>query len=282
MSLLSARHYSGHGGLRLAADVGGPPDGEPVIFLHGGGQTRWSWGSAAEILCAKGHRVIALDARGHGESAWAAAEEYRLEHFVVDLRAVISTLDQAPALVGASLGGVTALAAIGESETPIARALVMVDVTPRIDPEGAKKIGGFMRGKPEGFASLEEAAEAVAAYVPHRPRPKTLDGLRKNLRLGSDGRYRWHWDPNFLQGAELHPIADEVRLSQAARAVQVPTLLVRGGRSEIVSAEAAKEFLALIPNAEYVEIGDAHHMVAGDSNNAFSAAVLSFLARHRA
>jgi pimeloyl-ACP methyl ester carboxylesterase len=136
-----------------------------------------------------------------------------------------------------------------------------------------------MTGYPDGFASLEEAADAVASYVPHRPRPRDLNGLRKNLRLGSDSRYRWHWDPRFMSG-ERPPRAsqDPERLEAAARALRVPTLLVRGRQSDVVNEDGARAFLALVPHARYVDVSGAGHMVAGDQNDPFTQAVVSFLA----
>ena len=76
-----------------------------------------------------------------------------------------------------------------------AAALVLVDMAPHIEPEGSRRIQAFMDQKPEGFDTLQEVADAIANYQPHRPRPRLLDGLAKNVRLGADGKYHWHWDP---------------------------------------------------------------------------------------
>jgi pimeloyl-ACP methyl ester carboxylesterase len=136
-----------------------------------------------------------------------------------------------------------------------------------------------MASNKNGFASVDEAADAVAAYLPHRPRPQDVSGLKRNLRSDGDGRLYWHWDPLFLDAANREPLADQGRLMAAARKIRVPTLLVRGASSEIVTAAAAREFLDCLPGAEYVEIAGARHMVAGDKNNAFNAAVFDFLDR---
>jgi non-heme chloroperoxidase len=158
--------------------------------------------------------------------------------------------------------------------------LVLVDVVPRIDPAGAERIGAFMRARPDGFASLDEAAQAVADYVPGRPRPSDTSGLQKNLREGDDGRWRWHWDPAFLGSfGRFDPTEREADLVEAARRLTLPTLVVRGGLSDVVSEEGVQEFLALVPQAEYVNVADASHMVAGDRNDAFTRAVVSFLTR---
>ena len=264
-------------GVALVADVAGPVGGRPVIFLHGGGQTRGSWKGAMAAVAARGFRAVCLDQRGHGESGWAEDGDYGLDRFVDDLEAVCSTFAAPPVLVGASLGGLAAMLAIGDRGLNAA-ALILVDVTPRLEPEGVERIRAFMRSAPEGFASIEEAADAVAAYLPHRPRPKDSSGLARNLRWRANGRLHWHWDPRFMDGGRSAGM-DFGRLEAAGRALDLPTLLVRGGRSEIVSPEGARAFLELAPHAEFVDVADADHMVAGDANDAFNAAVIEFILR---
>ncbi|MDB5431807.1 MAG: hypothetical protein JWP35_2923 [Caulobacter sp.] len=273
---LMRRTFAGADGLTLAADVGGDPAAPPVILLHGGGQTRRSWGAAAATLIERGHYVISLDLRGHGESEWASNERYDIRAFADDLLAVVATTTSPPVLVGASLGGLAALVAVGESGAQIARGLVLVDIAPRADREGAAKISAFMGSAPDGFASLEEAAGAVAAYLPHRKTPPSGRGLAHNLRQ-RDGRYYWHWDPAFLRKARDNPAALNHRYEAAALKVRIPTLLIRGAQSEIVNAAAADHLGQLIPHARCVTIAGAHHMVAGDRNDAFNEAVFAFL-----
>ena len=180
-------------------------------------------------------------------------------------------------LVGASMGGGTSLVAVGEDHVD-ATALVLVDIAPRIATEGVAGIKAFMNGKPNGFASLDEVVDAIAAYQPHRERPRSTAGLAKNVRLGADGRYRWHWDPRFLQ-TERRLDVREQRLEACAARLTLPTLLVRGGLSDILTEEGAQAFLALAPHAEYVNVGGAGHMVAGDRNDSFGHAVVDFLSR---
>jgi pimeloyl-ACP methyl ester carboxylesterase len=277
---MHAHTFETPSGLKLAASVGGPESGLPVLLLHGGGQTRHAWRHAAADLVACGRRVISLDLRGHGDSQWAADGDYSFDALVADLRAVLATLEQPPALVGASLGGLTSLLVAGEDPPVPLRALVLVDVVPRLEREGVMQIVGFMLAHADGFESLEQAADAVAAYLPHRPRPGTTEGLRKNLREGSDGRLRWHWDPKLLLGP-MPPDPEPAipRFETACTKVRVPTLLVRGARSEMVSEAGVRDFLARIPGAEFVDVREAGHMVAGDDNDAFNAAVEGFLAR---
>jgi non-heme chloroperoxidase len=272
--------FAASDGVTLRADARGDPDAPAVVFLHGGGQTRHAWGGSAAKLAADGRYALCLDLRGHGESDWASGDAcYRLERFAADLRTVLAQLGGAPVLVGASLGGLTALLAEGEAASPRASAAVLVDIAPRIEPAGASRITGFMLGRPDGFASLDEVADAIAGYTRERSRVRDLDSLRKNLREGADGRFYWHWDPRFMGADGPAEIADRERLFAAARRLAVPTLLVRGRESDILSEHGVREFLEHLPRGEFVDVGGAGHMVAGDRNDAFTDAVRAFLAR---
>jgi non-heme chloroperoxidase len=264
-------------GIELAADAWGNPEHPPVILLHGGGQTRHAWKNTARALADQGFHAMAVDLRGHGDSGWSADGVYSMERFVSDLRCVAKAFRQPPVLIGASLGGITGLLAEGEGPAFLA-ALVLVDVTPTVQRSGVEKIHQFMGANAaEGFATIEEAADIVAAYLPHRARPKSLTGLEKNLRLHADGRYRWHWDPAMLNFAESLTPDISQRLSTAASHLRLPVLLVRGGGSELVSPADAEHFMSLVPGARFVDIADARHMVAGDVNDHFGVAVLEFL-----
>lgn len=270
----------GHDGIRLAGDVVGDPAGIPVVLLHGGGQTRHAWRSTARRMAASGYLAVTVDLRGHGESDWAPDGNYTLESFALDLVAVAAALPERPALVGASLGGLATLLTEGELASGTAAAVVLVDVGPRLEPAGVTRIVSFMTARPDGFASLEEAADAIAEYLPNRPRPTDLGGLAKNLRIHPDGRYRWHWDPAFIAGERRPSAAVQTeRLFDAARAVAVPTLVVRGRESDTLSAEAAAELVAALPHGHLADVAGARHMVAGDRNDVFANAVITFLDR---
>jgi non-heme chloroperoxidase len=270
--------WTGAGGLAIAGDVWGDPAGPLVLLQHGGGQTRHAWKGAGEALGAAGYHAVAFDARGHGDSGWATDGNYSTDDMVADLIAVVEALGGGrPILVGASMGGGTSLVAVGEAHLE-ASALVLVDMAPRIEPEGSRKILEFMNQKPEGFDTLEEVAAAIANYQPHRQRPRTLDGLAKNVRLGANGKYVWHWDPARRNGRH-NTAAYRERLARAADRLKLPTLLVRGGLSDVLSEEGARSFLAQAPHAEYVNVDNAAHMVAGDRNDIFAGSVIEFLAR---
>jgi non-heme chloroperoxidase len=285
---LKTIELEGAGGLALSADVEGDPSAPPVVLLHGGGQTRHAWGTTLQTLGQHWY-ALSVDLRGHGDSAWAPDGDYTLDAFAADVVAVSRSLPSAPALVGASLGGIASLTAIAETEgPPIATALVLVDVAPRIESDGVARIGDFMRGNLDGFESLEDVADLIQTYNPHRPRPKNLEGLKKNLRQRADGRWMWHWDPRFVSGKFGSPdetrsstLTDGNRLARAARELTIPTLLVRGRMSDLLSEEGAKELLELVPQARLVDVAGAGHMVAGDRNDLFNDAIVDFLSSIR-
>jgi pimeloyl-ACP methyl ester carboxylesterase len=287
---MAIARLEGSDGLLLAADVGGPEDGPPVILLHGGGQTRHSWHATWTFLAEQGWRALSLDLRGHGDSEWSPDGDYRMDAFVGDVRAVAATLPAPPILVGASLGGLCSLVAVCEApdQEAVARALVLVDVAHQVELGGRERIGQFMTSAPDGFASLEEAADAIQAYNPHRPRPKDLSGLAKNLRQREDGRWVWHWDPAFIYGRQgsndetRASVIEPDRLERAVDQLRIPTLLVRGRSSDLLSEEGARDFLRRVPHAEFADVAGAGHMVAGDRNEIFNQAILGFLDRHRA
>ncbi len=265
-------------GITVAGDSWGDPDGPLVLLLHGGGQTRHAWKGTGERLGRAGYHAVAVDARGHGDSDWSADGVYGPDVMVADLVALVHALrDRRPVLVGASMGGGISLTAVGNDHVD-ATALVMVDTAPRLEPEGVDKILSFMDQRPDGFASLEEVAAAIGNYQPHRSTPRKLDGLAKNVRLGADGRYHWHWDPRWRSSApDLEALYE--RQAACARRLTLPTLLVRGGLSDVLSEQGARSFLELCPHSEYVNVTDASHMVAGDRNDIFADAVVEFLTR---
>jgi pimeloyl-ACP methyl ester carboxylesterase len=281
------RKYRGYEDIELVADAWGSRSDPPVLLLHGGGQTRHAWGGTAEALAAAGWYAVSLDLRGHGDSAWSPDGHYHHSNFAADVVAVADSFEQPPVLVGASLGGISALLAIAEAGEGIASGLVLVDIATRMERSGAERIVQFMLGKPEGYADLDEVADAIAEYNPHRPRPKDLKGLEKNLRRGEDGRWRWHWDPAFLAGPKRfssepiteteHKVSDTSLLDRAARSLTIPTLLVRGRMSDLLSEEGAKTFLEQVPHAKFADVSGAGHMVAGDRNDVFTSAVIEFL-----
>lgn len=277
---------SGAGGVTIVADRMGDRDAPAVVFLHGGGQTRRSWGRAAAAVTERGWQAVTVDFRGHGESDWSADGDYRVATFAEDVLEVLRQLPDRPVIVGASLGGFTAMLLAGELAPEAVRAIVLVDIVPDMNESGASRIHDFMADRmTSGFASLDEVADMIQQYNPHRPRPTDLSGLKSNLRR-RDGRWYWHWDPKFIDGtAALPPIevTDVDRMHAAVDSILrngVPMLLVRGQMSDLVTQERAAEFLGRFPGVEFVDVGGAGHMVAGDRNDVFADAVVDFVIRH--
>ena len=272
---LAPRAFDAADGLRLSASA--TPGRKPgLVLAHGFGQTRQAWAGTQAQLAAAGHASLAWDARGHGESGRNPSNRpYHGEQFVDDVARAAAALGERPVLVGASMGGLTGL--VAQARSRAFSALVLVDITPRWEASGVERILGFMTAHPDGFESFEHAADEIAAYLPHRRQRKTPSQLAHLLVRRDDGRLAWHWDPRLL--AEFIPSTDGLQdeIEAATRALDVPVLLVSGGRSDLVSARTVEHFLELAPHARHVQLPDATHMVAGDDNDAFTGTLLQFL-----
>jgi pimeloyl-ACP methyl ester carboxylesterase len=264
-------------GLTLCFDVFNADGAPPLLFAHGFGQTRGAWGGTAQALADAGYRCVTFDARGHGESGRVAGGEYHMEQFVEDLTTLARMQPEPPVLVGASMGGLLGLVVAGEFDPQAFRALVLVDITPRWESAGVERILAFMKAHPDGFADYAEAAEQIAQYLPQRRERKSEEQLKPLLREGSDGRLRWHWDPALLDGLVSESERYQPRLFSAAAKLQVPLLLLSGGRSDVVSHATVNEFLQLVPHARHVELPQATHMLAGDANDAFTREIARFV-----
>lgn len=267
-------------GLWLIGEQAGHTGAPTVVLLHGGGQTRHSWGTAARALAGRGYQVMSYDARGHGDSDWASNGDYAFDTLARDLEEVLESTSGPIALIGASMGGMTAFRAIGEKLVEAA-ALVLVDIVPSPSNAGGRRIITFMTSHHDGFASLDEAADAISAFYPERERPSDISGLRRNLREHGDGRLYWHWDPR-LFGAGSNPEPPNFRDWAIGMAgdIDCPILLVRGGSSDVVDDAGVAELQALLPQTEVMSVSGAGHMIVGDRNDAFNSGVIAFISRH--
>ena len=272
--------FTGAGGIGLVGSRWDPPTGatSTALFLHGGGQTRHSWKRTGDHLAAAGLRVVTLDCRGHGDSDWSPDGYYDMDILAEDVHRVIADLGGPVTLVGASMGGLTGIAVADRWGVAEVSALVLVDVVPRYDRGGSRRIRTFMRSGISGFDSLDDAADAVAAYLPHRRRPRSIDGLQRNLRRREDGRWYWHWDPNVISAETVARIPTDY-LDDAAARLEIPIMLVRGMLSDVVPDEVLSAFRNRVPHAEVTELRAAGHTAAGDDNDAFSDAVVEFVSR---
>jgi len=278
----------------VAEEFGHGADKQPLVFLlHGGGQNRHAWSATARALHAAGYRVVSCDARGHGDSDWDPSGNYELDTLAQDLLVLRARFasGQPVFVIGASMGGQTVLCAHRHAPADLWAGIVLVDVTPRPEADGVRRIFDFMSAHPDGFGKLEQAADAIAAYNPMRPRSTRLEGLHKVLRQRADGRWVWHWDPAFIAPnvEKMHDPAVWERhiqemgdsIYQGARKVTAPILLIRGAMSDVVSDTTIAEFRDKVPHAEVADVSNAGHMIAGDNNDVFTREVLSFLERGR-
>ena len=276
---------AGHNGLQITASTTGPKTGFPVMLAHGGGQTRHAWVKVLDELANAGYRATAIDMRGHGDSEWASDGAYDMRDFARDLVAISKQLSNPPALVGASLGGIAGMIAAGELAPAGFRSLTLVDIAPKMEAVGVSRVVGFMQAHmTDGFSSPEEAAKIIAEYMPQREKRTGTGKLDRYLRKRENGRYYWHWDPNFIHHVtHTRDNSTEAkdngfdRLSAAAAKLTLPVHLIRGGSSDMVSEEAVAHFQTLVPSALLTDIADASHMVVGDRNDAFCSAIISFL-----
>ena len=271
--------WEGARGVTLAGDSWGDPDGPLVLLQHGGGQTRHAWKGAGETLGAAGYHAVAFDARGHGDSDWAPDGAYGQDVMVEDLACLVAALgDKRPVLVGASMGGGTSLVAVGEDHVD-ATALVLVDIAPRIELDGVKKIQAFMSQKPEGFESLDEVADAIAGLpAPPHPAPQPR-------RPGQERPPRRRRPVPLALGPEVPLRAPRRDASarpgwrRAPATSPCPRCSCGAGSPTSSARRARRASSALCPHSEYVNVSGAAHMVAGDRNDIFAAAVIEFLSR---
>jgi pimeloyl-ACP methyl ester carboxylesterase len=265
-------------GVRLAADAFGDAAAPPVIFLHGGGQSRRSWASSAERVANAGYYALCVDLRGHGESGWASDGDYALDAYARDVERLLPALHRPAALVGASRGGQAALVGGARHPTRV-RMIMLADVAPGIAEDGVEKIRVFFRASKDGFASVDEAAEILAQ---HRglPRQADISGLAKAMRRGESGRLFWHWDPLTVSPAFLGGPLEDAAMREAAAQVGSPVILVRGELSELVTPESVRLFRALTPHLQVVEAAGVGHMLTGDRNEVFAETLLAHLSRY--
>jgi pimeloyl-ACP methyl ester carboxylesterase len=249
--------------------------------MHGGGQTRHAWGKTGEVLGNSGFHVVAIDLRGHGNSDWHPEGDYSIDGYKSDLISILNQLKKPASLVGASLGGMIGFSLAGDKDFKnLVTSLVMVDIGLYPNQQGADQVIQFMQSGSEGFSSLEEASDVISGYLPHRKRPRDNRGLEKNLRLREDGRYYWHWDPKFIEGRTNRKEGEQKAANtEIAKNIKIPILLIRGALSDVVTQEEVNDFLTALPHAEFKEIEQAAHMIAGDRNDIFAASAIDFLKR---
>ncbi|HLY82615.1 MAG TPA: alpha/beta hydrolase [Acidimicrobiales bacterium] len=257
-------------GMRFHFTEWGDPDAPPVLLLHGGNQSSHSWDLVSLHLADRYH-VYAIDQRGHGDTEWSRELDYTMEAMAADVLAflVVQGLDR-PIIFGHSMGGrVTLTTAL--QQPGVARALVLVDVGPELSPEGTKVVGDFIAHNIE-FDDLEVFLDNVVRYDRFRSREHVARTVKYNLLVRADGKYVSKVDHRRLPGAPT-----ELTLDQVA-AIRCPVLLVRGGESEVLLADAAERFVQALPDAQLVTVPNVGHNVHGGNTPGFLDAIGPFLA----
>lgn len=265
-------------GIALATDIAGEPWKPRLIFVHGGGQSRRSWRRALRNMAASGFSVVSFDLRGHGESAWSDEGDYTLEAHVRDLTAIVQAMPSRPSLIGASLGGRVALETAARLGPECVKALVLVDLTPKLDPAGMERVQNFLRISMNGFDTIEEAAAVLEKYA-ERQIGHNYFRLRDSIHTGPDGRIYWRWDPQAATEKSLSRPDIEDELTEAAANLKVPTLLVRGTESDLVTDDCVSHFKTTLPSAEVFNIPGGGHLMKTQDLTVFCEATIDFLKR---
>lgn len=263
-------------GLRFHYLDWGSLEKPPLVLLHGVGQTCHTWDLFAAAMSEHFH-VMAFDQRGHGDTDWAADKDYSRASMVEDANAFTDALGlEHFFLTGMSMGGANSLAFTAKYPAKV-EALVVVDVGPRIEPKGVKHIRDFMKNYRE-FDSLDQAAEVIHRFNPRRP----LEVIRKytvvyNLKETPEGKWTWKYDTYFSDSHRKVDVKQmQAELSAAVKKIQCPTLVVKGGESDVFSLDGARDLQELIPGSEFALVPKAGHSVMGDNPQGFESAVRGF------
>lgn len=258
-------------GLRLHyLDWGGA--GPPIVLLHGLRDQAHEWDPIAPALTPIG-RVLALDQRGHGESE-APASGYALDDFAADLSAFCAALAlDRPVVIGHSLGGRVAYHFAAAWPDRL-RALVLVDIGADAAPATIPALVAQLTANSGPFASPDDALRALLGGR-LMPNAGTAHYLRHNLRRDAAGRWVWKYD---LDGAIAALRAGRGRdYWDVIGRVRVPTLLVRGGRSDVLGAEEAARLRDSIPGATLVEMPGVGHLIPLARPRELAATIVAWL-----
>ena len=266
---------------------------ESVSCLHPGGLHRmayWEWGEPDNpdvVVCVHGlsrqgsdfdrlacalsprFRVVCPDVAGRGRSQWLAPELYQVPQYAADMVTLLARL-RARRLgwVGTSMGGLIGIAVGGLRDSPL-QALVLNDIGPAIAEQGLRRIAGGLAQRMR-FASLDEAADYLwsvsEGFGPHS-REDWLDLCRPMLVQQPDGSLQLHYDPGILRSfaqlagpdAAAALAAGEQAMWALYDAVRAPTLVLRGERSDILSAGTLQAMQARGPLARALEIPGVGH-----------------------
>lgn len=262
-------------GLRLHYLDWGNDTAPPMLLLHGFTGHAHTWDTFARAMGAHFH-VLALDQRGHGDSDWAKDGAYTVHDHAEDIKAVHEQLGLAPVtLIGLSMGGRNAMTFTAAYPDRVER-LVIVDIGPDIAPSGAERVARMAGGAPEEFASPDEAIAYLEQFLPS----PASEALRQRVQHGTkrlaNGRYTWKYDP-FLRQQRRQGTVPQVDLWPVVTRITVPTLIVRGGKSDVFAPQTAERMRDSIATCELVEIPAAGHSVPAEAPEAFEKVMRTYL-----
>jgi len=267
-------------GLRLHYLEWGTASATPIVMLHGLRGSAHTWDLVAEPLSDRFH-LFALDQRGRGDSEWSPDAHYTRDDYVSDAEQFVGQLGlEHFILVGHSMGGANTLAYAARHPEQI-RAVVVEDMGPATSPPapGGARIGREIEGTPATFDGWREAE----AFIRQQRAGSSEEGIRtaiqNSLKEIAGGKVTWKYDLAGIREARRvasgQPPAD---LWPFVRALECPTLVLRGGRSDILAAETAEAMQAANPRIRWVEIADASHFVHDDNLADYNRELQRFLA----
>jgi esterase len=252
----------------------GDPASPTILMLHGGSQQAHSW-DFVSLPLSEHYYILALDQRGHGDSDWATDGDYSIEAHQRDIDSIVEAIGLNDFhLIGHSMGGRNSY--VWASRHPDAlRSLVIVDTGPEAQTRGRNRIQSF-RELPDELDSFDEFAQRVQEYT-GRTQEQVLGALKYSIRQRSDGKWTWKYDKLLRTPGTRNPQWTPEQLWQAVARITCPTLVVRGGDSDIFADETMRKMQQVIPNCTTVTVPRAGHLVAGDNPADFLRAVQEFL-----
>jgi len=246
-----------------------------VLLLHGFAQTAHSW-DFVSLALAGAYRVIALDARGHGDSDWAVDRDYSLAAHQRDLDHLVEVLDiRFLAVIGLSMGGRSAYT-FAARRPELVKALVIVDTGPVGMTAGGRRIRSFVQ-LPDERESYEDFVKSVHDYQPLRSIEQIRDTLKFNVRQMPDGKWTWKYDRVLRDPGFRRPTSTPEEGWTHLRQIRCPTLLVRGDQSDVLAHETALEMSKTISECTYQVVQRAGHIVPGDNPAGFVETVKPWL-----
>lgn len=268
-------------GLRLRYVSWGDSDAPPVVMLHGLRSYAHTWEPVAAALTDR-YRVIALDQRGRGLSDWDPNGDYFTQSYVRDLEALVRGLElKRFVLVGHSMGGTNAIVYAGTAPERLA-GLVIEDMGPgaSFQSGGSERIKRELAATPSAFASWGDARAFWRKQRPNISEAALDSRLKHSLREEPGGRIVWRHDAAGIANARLAATPSQlVDQWPYVTALEVPTLLLRGGDSDFLSEEVAGEMALVNPNICAMNIPGASHYVHDDQLDAFNGALRTWLDR---